>query len=164
MKTPLRVLIVEDNEDDAMLIARTLEQEGYDLTWERVDTPEAMSEALDSQEWDSVISDYVMPQFSGLDALNLFQDRGLDMPFIIVSGTIGEDIAVEAMRAGAHDYVMKGNLVRLGVAVRRELQEASYSATKSRDLSRRLLRIEERATRTSGHVIATIEQTMKEPT
>ncbi len=125
MKTPLRVLIVDDNEDDALLLARGLEQEGYDVTWERVDTPEAMSEALSSQEWDSVICDYVMPQFSGLDALNLFQDRGLDVPFIIVSGTIGEDIAVEAMRAGAHDYVMKGNLFRLGVAIRRELREAS---------------------------------------
>ncbi len=125
MKTPLRVLIVEDNEDDALLLARGLEQEGYDVTWERVDTREAMSEALDSQKWDSVICDYVMPQFSGLDALSLVEDRGLDVPFIIVSGTIGEDIAVEAMRAGAHDYVMKGNLFRLGVAIRRELREAS---------------------------------------
>jgi len=126
MKTPLRLLIVEDNEDDAMLIARTLEQEGYDLTWERVDTPEAMNEALDSQEWDAVICDYAMPQFSGLDAVKLMQDRGLDdLPAIIVSGSIGEEIAVETMRAGAHDYVMKDNLIRLGAAVRRELQEAS---------------------------------------
>jgi len=125
MKTPLRVLIVEDNEDDALLLARGLEQEGYDLTWKRVDTREAMGEALDSQEWDGVICDYVMPQFSGLDALQLIKDRELDLPSIIVSGTIGEEIAVETMRAGAHDYVMKDNLIRLGAVIRRELREAN---------------------------------------
>jgi len=125
MKTPLRVLIVEDREDDAILVAHTLEHEGYELTWERVDTREAMNEALDGQEWDGIIADYTMPQFNGLDALNVVAERGLDLPFIIVSGTIGEEIAVETMRAGAHDYVMKDNMTRLGAAVRRELQEAS---------------------------------------
>ena len=132
MSTPVRVLIVEDSEDDAMLVARVLEQEEYDLTWERVDTREAMSEALESQEWDLVIADYAMPHFSGLDALKQVQENGMDLPFIIVSGKVGELVAVEAMRAGAHDYVMKSSLSRLGPAVERELQEATHRQQRKR--------------------------------
>ena len=124
MKTPLRALLVEDSEDDAILLARELRRGGYDLATERVDTPEAFSTALATQTWDIVIADYSMPHFHGLAALRLLQGKKLDLPFILVSGTIGEDIAVEAMKAGAHDYVMKDNLARLVPAVQRELREA----------------------------------------
>ncbi|MBI5805364.1 PAS domain S-box protein [candidate division TA06 bacterium] len=113
----LRILIIEDSEDDAQLILRQLRQGGYEPEWERVDTPEAMLGALDRKQWDAVISDYIMPHFSGLNALSLLQKQGQDLPFIVVSGKIGEDVAVEAMKAGAHDYLMKNNLHRLPVAV-----------------------------------------------
>src|SRR4026207_2317575 len=93
-----------------------LKQGGYDLTSERVDTPESMRAALDRQGWDVVVSDYVMPRFSGLSALRILQERGLDLPFIIVSGHIGEETAVAAMKAGAHDYLMKDRLARLVAA------------------------------------------------
>src|SRR5215468_6724098 len=107
MPKPLRVLIVEDSEDDALLIARELRRSGNEVVFERVETPNAMVAALDSQNWDLIISDYSMPQFGGPAALTLYRERGLDFPFISVSGAIGEDIAVEMMKAGAHDYVMK---------------------------------------------------------
>lgn len=125
MSVSLRVLIVEDSENDAQLLVYELRQGGYDPAYERVDTCEAMANALDSQEWDLVIADYVMPHFSGLEALKLVQDRGLDIPFIIVSGKIGEDVAVQAMKAGAHDYLLKDNLTRLNFAIDRELREAA---------------------------------------
>lgn len=124
MGIPLRILITEDSEDDALLLVRTLRRNGYDPVYERVDTADAMSEALDNREWDIVISDFVMPRFGGMEALKLMQSKGLDLPFIIVSGKIGEDIAVEAMRAGAQDYIMKNNLARLIPAIQRELDEA----------------------------------------
>ncbi len=130
--TPLRCLIVEDSEDDALLMLRQLRTGGYDVTWERVDTPEAMRAALDRPPWDIVISDYKMPRFNGLAALKLVQASGLDLPFIIVSGTIGEDTAVEAMRQGAHDYLMKDRLVRLVPAVARELREADVRRERTR--------------------------------
>jgi len=122
--TPLRALIVEDSEDDTLLIAHELRRGGYDLTVKRVDTRQAMGAALADQSWDIVISDYAIPGFGGLEALELLQARGLDLPFILISGTMGEDIAVSAMKAGAHDYLMKDNLARLVPAVARELQEA----------------------------------------
>jgi len=124
MGTPLRVLVVEDSEDDALLLLRELKRAGYDTTWERVDTPEAMEAALERQTWDIVISDYAMPQFSMPAALKMLQDRELDIPFIIVSGAIGEEAAVAAMRAGARDYIMKGNLARLTPVIERELAES----------------------------------------
>jgi PAS domain S-box-containing protein len=124
MKVPLCVLLVEDSEADAMLVTRALQRDGYDLTFERVETAKAMSVALDRSGWDIVIADYSMPHFSGLDALELLKYKGIDLPFIIVSGTIGEEVAVEVMRSGAHDYVMKENLARLGPAIRRELRDA----------------------------------------
>ena len=124
MGTPLKVLIVEDSEDDAELLLRELRRCGYDPDFERVEMAPAMLAALDSGTWDIVISDYVMPRFGGLDALRLMRERGIDLPFIIVSGRIGEDVAVGAMKAGAHDYLVKGSLARLGPAVERELREA----------------------------------------
>jgi PAS domain S-box-containing protein len=124
MGTPLRVLVAEDSENDARLLLHELKRAGYEADHLRVDSASAMSAALDSQGWDLVISDYHMPTFSGTAALALVRERQIEVPFIFVSGTIGEDVAVEAMRAGAQDYVMKGNLRRLGPAIQRELEEA----------------------------------------
>ncbi|TAK36977.1 MAG: PAS domain S-box protein [Chloroflexota bacterium] len=125
MPTPLRVLVVEDSEDDAQLLLRELSRDGFELIARRVDTPEAMLAALENGTWDVVIADYVMPRFSGLEALALLKERGIDLPFITVSGKIGEEAAAEAMRAGAHDYVSKDNLTRLATAIRRELHKAA---------------------------------------
>jgi len=125
----LRVLVVEDSDDDAQLVVRALQNGGYRPTVERVESPEAMQAAL-TREWDLIISDYNLPQFSGPQALALARrDRG-DVPFIFVSGSIGEDIAVAAMRAGANDYVMKDNLQRLIPAIERELREAEGRAAR----------------------------------
>ncbi len=124
MGIPLRVLIVEDSEDDKELALRELRHGGYDPVHERVDTAEAMGMALDQQAWDIIISDYSMPNFNAPAALEVLKARALDIPFIIVSGTIGEETAVAAMKAGANDYIMKGNLIRLIPAIERELREA----------------------------------------
>lgn len=136
MTTPLRVLIVEDSEDDAALALRELHRGGYEPVWERVDTPEAMRAALDRGPWDIVMSDHAMPRFSAPAALALMKERGLDVPFIIVSGSIGEEAAVGAMRAGAQDYLLKGNLAKLCVAVARELREAEARREHGRDQER----------------------------
>ncbi len=124
MLDPLRVLIVEDSEDDTLLMVRELQRGGFDPVFERVQTPASMTAALQAQAWDLIISDYSMPQFGGGAALTLFKQQGLDIPFIAVSGVIGEDTAVEMMKAGADDYVMKSRLARLAPAVRRELRAA----------------------------------------
>ncbi|HOO17953.1 MAG TPA: response regulator [Phycisphaerae bacterium] len=120
----LAVLIVEDCEDDALLIVRELKRGGYEVVFERVDTAAAMQTALSQRNWDIIIADYAMPHFSGLAALKLLKECRQDLPFIIVSGAIGEDVAVEAMRLGAHDYLIKGKLARLVPAVERELRDA----------------------------------------
>lgn len=120
----LRALIVEDSEDDTLLIVRELRSAGFDPRYERVETKSALSEALDLNEWDIVISDYHLPKLNAPAALAALQTSGRDLPFIIVSGAIGEETAVGAMKVGANDYVMKDNLARLGPAVRRELREA----------------------------------------
>jgi len=122
--TPLRLLQVEDTEDDAILVQLTLMRAGYDVFARRVDTAEALRYELEQAEWDIVIADYTMPGFSGTKALALVRAEHPDLPFIFVSGTIGEDTAVAAMKTGAHDYIMKGNLKRLPPAVARELREA----------------------------------------
>ncbi|MDO9070281.1 MAG: PAS domain S-box protein, partial [Deltaproteobacteria bacterium] len=124
MNTPLRVLMVEDSESDAGLIIRRLQGAGYDLVHERVETAGAMRIALAQPDWDIVLADYKMPQFSASAALEILKESGRDLPFIIVSGTIGEEKAVALMKAGADDYVMKHNLARLVPAVARELGEA----------------------------------------
>src|SRR3989475_1074843 len=124
MHAPLHVLIVGDAEAAASRLGRELRRGGLEPAFERVDTPDALRAALARQEWDILFADYSMPHFSGTAALALVRERELDLPFIFVSGTIGEDTAVEAMRAGAQDYVTKGNLKRLLPAVERELQDA----------------------------------------
>lgn len=124
MSKPLCILIIEDSEDDAVLLLRELRRGGHEPVFERVETAESMKSALQQKQWDIVISDYVLPQFSGPAALKILRESGIDLPFIIVSGNIGEDIAVEAMKSGAHDYILKGNLKRLIPAVERELRDA----------------------------------------
>src|ERR1043166_180776 len=132
MNRPLRVLLVEDQENDALLVLRALRAGGFQPESKRVDTPEAMSLALAEGPWDIVISDYSMPKFNGTAALALLRESGLDLPFIVVSGTIGEDVAVAMMKAKAHDYLMKGHLARLAPAVERELQDAEQRRQRRR--------------------------------
>ncbi len=151
MSLPLRVLIVEDSEDDAALLERELRRGGYDPVTKRVETAKSMSAELKRHDWDMVISDYVMPKFSGLEALNVLKDTGLDLPFIIISGKIGEDTAVDAMRAGAHDYIMKDKLTRLIPAIQRELKEATV---------RRARRLAEEALRKQAQVIDQIHDSV----
>lgn len=122
---PLNVLIVEDSEEDADLIVLELKRGGFDPVFRRVENVEQMQSALDEHTWDVVLSDFSMPRFSLAEALRLVQQKGVDIPFVIVSATIGEEAAVEAMRAGAHDYVLKHRLGRLVPAVQRELREAA---------------------------------------
>jgi PAS domain S-box-containing protein len=120
----LRALVVEDREDDALLLVRLLQREGYAVRWRRVDGREALREALEGEPWDVVLCDFRMPGFDARQALEVVRAHDPDMPFVVVSGTVGEDVAVEMMRAGANDYVMKDNLTRLPAAVTRELREA----------------------------------------
>jgi two-component system, NarL family, sensor histidine kinase UhpB len=124
MDLPIQVLLIEDSEDDTALLEIALKRAGYAPICHRVETPEALRAALDRQKWDVVIADYLLPRFDGLAALAMVRERGLDLPFIIVSGYITEETAVAAMKAGAHDYVMKDNLARLGPALERELRDA----------------------------------------
>jgi signal transduction histidine kinase len=122
---PIRVLLIEDSEPDAVLITRELRRGGYEPVLERVETGAAFRAALDAEPWDIVISDYRLPNFNGLAALAELQETGKDIPFILVSGSAGDAMAVAAMRAGAHDYVQKSDLARLPGAVEREIREAA---------------------------------------
>ncbi len=124
MDKPIRVLIVDDSEDDGLLLVRNLRNGGFNPSYEQMDTAVAMSKALDNQTWDVILCDNSMPGFDASSALELYKDKGLDLPFIIVSGTIADETAVAAMKAGAHDYIMKDNLARLSSAIDRELREA----------------------------------------
>jgi two-component system, cell cycle sensor histidine kinase and response regulator CckA len=123
--SPLRVLFVEDQPADTELLLAHLERAGFQVRWERVDSREAMARALDEGGWDAIISDFRLPGFSGPEALALCQALRLDLPFIIVSGTVQEEDAVESLKAGAHDFVSKANPARLAPAVTRELREAA---------------------------------------
>ncbi|MGE3956414.1 MAG: response regulator [Vicinamibacterales bacterium] len=124
MSQPLRVLIVDDSNADAELTVRELSRGGFTVDWRRVDRADTLAGALRDGSWDVVLSDFKMPQFSGLEALSVVHATGQDLPFILVSGAVGEDLAVEIMRAGAHDYVSKERLFRLAPAVLREMREA----------------------------------------
>jgi two-component system cell cycle sensor histidine kinase/response regulator CckA len=134
---PLRVLVVEDSPDDAYLVLRELTRGGYDVTHQRVETEASMRAALRDGTWDLVLSDYGLPSFSGPEALRTLQSSGLDLPFIIVSGTVGEETAISALKSGAHDFILKGSFARLLPAVERELRDAANRA-QQRDLTERL--------------------------
>ena len=152
MSKPLAVLIVEDSESDAQLIVRLLTKAGYSLMFERIETAEQMRAALEKQAWDMVISDYSLPELDGPTALTLLQETGLDIPFIVVSGTMGEETVVDVMKAGAHDCVMKGNLARLAPAVERELSQAE-SRRARRQANIALRESEERYRRLAGNAL-----------
>jgi len=124
MSKKLRILLIEDNKDDAMLLIRELRKAGYEVDYARKQDAVGVNNALEEDRWDLVISDYAMPNFTGRDALDILKSKDIDLPFIIVSGTIGEETAVDAMRAGAHDFLIKRNLKRLGPVIERELREA----------------------------------------
>ena len=139
---PLRVLLVEDSQPDALLLTRALARGGFTPTTKRVDTREATEKALAEQSWDCILCDHAMPNFSAPEALELVKKHKLDVPFIIVSGYIEEETAVAAMKAGAHDYIMKDRLARLVPAVDRELREADVRRAR-RETEAELLRAQE---------------------
>jgi PAS domain S-box-containing protein len=128
MAKAVRMLVVEDSEDDVRLVARVLRHGGFEPAWSRVQDLQSLREALQRERWDAVLSDFRMPGFNGVEALRTFRSFDLDIPFIFVSGTIGEEVAVEAMKAGASDYVMKQNLARLPPVLDRELAQAVIRA------------------------------------
>ncbi len=143
MKKKLKILMVEDSKDDATLIMRNISQDDFKPVYERVETPETMETALNSKDWDIILSDYNMPNFSGLDALKIFKKMNLKIPFIIISGTIGEDLAIETIRKGASDYLMKDNLARLVPSIKRGLQETKIKEERENAL-KELIQSEER--------------------
>ena len=157
---PVRVLIVEDSEDDVLLLVWELKRGGYFPEYTAVSTRAGMQAALATGEWDIVISDYSMPDFTGLDALTMLRARAKDVPFIIVSGNIGEDVAVDAMKAGAHDYVMKKNLSRLVPALDRELREAEVRRARNK-AERELRENEARFRAIASNIPGTVYQFMR---
>jgi PAS domain S-box-containing protein len=124
MNKELRVLVIEDSEKDTLLLMRELEDAGYDPAYWQVDSAPAMKSALEEQTWDVVICDHSLPAFSSAEALAILRSKNADIPFIILSGTIGEDVAVDMMKAGANDYVMKGSRARLVPSIEKELRDA----------------------------------------
>ncbi|MDH4179852.1 MAG: response regulator [Armatimonadota bacterium] len=149
MGTTLRILIADDSEDDVLMILRELRRSGYDPVHEHVDNAEAFKAALRVPTWDVILCDYVMPQLSVEEALRLRQEKNLGVPFIVISGVFGEYIAARTIAAGAHDYIVKGDLGRLVRVIREALREAELrrseregkdrkeSATRSKGASRR---------------------------
>ena len=142
-ESPLRAIVVDDSADDALLLARHLRRDAMDVDFVRVATADEFVASLDAGGWDVILADYSLPGFSGLDALHLMRERGVDLPFIIVSGSVSEALAVAVMKAGAHDFFAKNNLTRLSSAIRREVHEA-HIRNDSREAVDRLRRIEER--------------------
>jgi CheY-like chemotaxis protein len=127
----LRVLLVEDHEEDAKLLLRHLRRAPYEVESQRVETEEQMRGAVEAP-WDLILCDYSLPRFSALAAMTVLQTSGLDLPFIIVSGVVGEEAAVAAMKAGAHDFLLKDKLDRLVPAIERELKEAEVRRQRRR--------------------------------
>ena len=133
MSEPLRVLFVDDSEEDVFFLLRELRKGGFEPHYKRVDDAAGLRTILQSEEWQIVISDFHMPNFDGLMALQIFKEAGRDIPFILVSAIVGEETAVLAMKQGAHDYIMKRNLARLVPVVQRELREAEMRGQQRRD-------------------------------
>ena len=138
MGKPLRVLIIEDSEEDTQLFVRELWQRGYEVEFERLETAEAMQLALIQKSWDLILSDYILPKFDAPRALEVLKASGLDVPFIIISSTAGEDTAVAALKAGANDFLVKGKFARLASAIHRELREAESRRDRKRAENARL--------------------------
>jgi PAS domain S-box-containing protein/putative nucleotidyltransferase with HDIG domain len=132
MGRPLRILIIEDSEDDTQLLLRELRRGGYEVEFERVETTEAMQSALTQRIWDLILSDYSLPRFNAPQALEVLKASGLDVPFLMISGTIGEETAVAALKAGANDFLVKGKFARLGPVIERELREAESRRERKR--------------------------------
>src|SRR5580765_3342769 len=132
MSIPYRVLLVEDSVQDALFNLRELERAGLTIEFERVETAPDMKAALEAKTWDFILCDYHLPRFNGLSALGVYKERGLDIPFITVSGQIGEEQAVKMIKAGAHEYIMKDHLIELAPAVKRELRAAEERCIRRR--------------------------------
>jgi PAS domain S-box-containing protein len=132
MAKPLRVLLIEDSQDDTLLLLRELWRNGYEVEFERVETAVAMRAMLTEKAWDLILSDYTLPKFNAPQALEILKTSGLDIPFIIISGTIGEETAVAALKAGANDFIVKGKYARLGPAIERELRESESRRERKR--------------------------------
>lgn len=160
MNQPLNILIIEDSENDMALVVRALKQGGYDVKFERVDDRENFNAGLAKGGWDLIIADYNLPQFSALEALHLLKQSGNDLPFIIVSGAIGEEVAVAAMKLGAHDYILKNNLTRLVPAVARELREARVRRER-REAAEDLLASREQLRALAAHLQSVREEERK---
>jgi PAS domain S-box-containing protein len=139
MGDQLRVLLIEDSAHDAELLVRQLRKGGYEPVWERVETAEAMTEALEHGSWDVILCDFKLPRFDGQSALEIVRDRGLDLPFIIISGFLGEESAVGLLKAGASDFIIKGNWARLIPGIDRELREAKNRTERRRTQERQKL-------------------------
>ena len=133
MNSPFKILIVDDSEDDAELIVRKLSQDGINLIYKRVETSKSFKNCLINESWDIVICDFIIPGFGGLKALKISKSINKDLPVIIVSGKIGEEMAVKAMKAGAQDYILKDNLSRLAPAIEREINE--FKIRKKQDIA-----------------------------
>ena len=142
MPDSLHILILEDRADDVLLAVEELRQAGFAPEWEQVDTEPAFRDRLNAQP-DLILADYALPQFDGLQALHIVRERGLDVPFILISGSIGEDVAVVAMQQGADDYLLKDRLARLGPAVQRAL-DRKHARDEQRRAEQALLESEKR--------------------
>jgi DNA-binding NtrC family response regulator len=138
MTTPLRVLNLEDNPDDSILLRRYLSRQGFELAFVAVSNEAQFKAALDQSDWDVILADYAVPGFDAPYALQVLRESGLDIPFIVLSGAVGEDVLVSIMRAGAADFILKDQLARLVPAIERELQEAANRRERSREQIARL--------------------------
>jgi signal transduction histidine kinase len=162
-KAKLRVLVCEDHEDDYALLVREMSRIGWQADLQRIETRAEMKKALESNEFDLVISDWSMPGFSAVAALEELHAQKLDLPFIIVSGTIGEEAAVNALKAGAGDFVVKGNLARLGPAIERELREARVRSERRDALEalQQAVRVRDEFLTVAGHELRTPLTTLR---
>ncbi len=160
----LHLLLIEDSEEDALLLIHEINRGGFEVQHQRVETPKAMAEALASEPWDLIISEYALTHFSGLTAIKLFQQKGIDLPFIIVSGKSGEDVVVRAMKAGAYDYVLKSRLSRLVPAIDKGLREAAMRRKQKRVEEARLTELkqsEEKLRQSYTELASILDQTVK---